>query len=265
LRIQRAVILAAGRGSRMGAFTARIPKPLLMVGGRTLIDRQIEALKRCGVRHVAVVAGYREQRLRRHLGRRATIVSNERYRETNGLYSLWLAAQHLVGGAFVLDGDLLLTPLLLEHLKWHPAPDALLFHRRPTLGSGEVKVRLAGPYVVDVSREMSPTLAAGEHVGLLKFGPDGASRLTEVLHALVAAGEVNARTTRAVVELAHRWPIVGVDAEGFPWTQVDCPEDLHYASRMVAPRIDASMQPPVVDRSLRGELLQRPVRVRETG
>lgn len=164
MRIQRAVILAAGHGSRMGALTATIPKPLLTVGGATLIDRQLDALKRCGVRHVAVVVGHHEQRLRRHLRRRATIVRNERYRETNSLYSLWLAADHLEGGAFVLDADVVFTPLLLERLKWHPAPDAILFDPRRALDPEEMKVRLAGPYVVDVRKDMSAALAAGENV-----------------------------------------------------------------------------------------------------
>jgi choline kinase len=249
MRIQRAVILAAGNGRRLGALTADRPKPLLEVAGRTLIDRQLDALEGCGVRDITLVVGYQQQRLREHLGRRVRFITNELYRATNSLYSLWLAADQLQGGAFVLNCDVVFTPLLLERLKWHSAPDALLFDRSRVLGPEEMKVRLAGPYVVDMSKQMAPERAAGENLGVLKFGTEGARRLADVLDQLVAAGEVNAWAPRAVVELAHRWPIVGIETDGLPWTEVDDPADLHYANRVIAPAIDASLRPSAVESS----------------
>jgi choline kinase len=241
MRITRAVILAAGHGNRLRAFTADRPRPLLEVGGRALIDRQLEALGGCGVRDVTVVAGYREEQLREHVGQRARIVLNGHYHETGSLYSLWLAAEHLKGGAFVLNGDTVFSPLLLDRLKWHPAPDALLFDSGRTLEAREMKVRVAGRYVVDMSRQMPPRLASGEHLGVLKFGEEGALRLQEVLDRLVRAGEAGERVTRAVVELAHRWPIVAVEADGLPWIEIRCADDLAYANRVVAPAIDLSL------------------------
>jgi choline kinase len=143
----------------------------------------------------------------------------------------------------VLDVDVLFTPLLLDRLKWHPAPDALLFDRHGSLGSEELKVRLAGPYVVDVSRQLRSQAAVGEVVGLLKFGPEGGARLARVLDTLVSVGEVDARVPRAVTELAHRWPVVGVDTDGLPWTRVDAAEDLCDAEQVVASDIEAPLPP----------------------
>jgi choline kinase len=219
---------------------------MLEVGGGTLIDRQLDALERGGVRHVTVVVGCHEQRLREHLGNRVTYVRNERYRETGSLYSLWLAASHLQGGAFVIDADVAFTPLLLDRLKWHPAPDALLFDRRRSLGPEEMKVRLAGPYVVDIGKQIAASVAAGASVGFLKFGEEGASRLVEILGELMAAGEAGAGAPRAVVALAHRWPVVGIESDGLAWTEVDYPDDLEYANRVIPPAIDASFLPPTI-------------------
>jgi choline kinase len=149
----------------------------------------------------------------------------------------------LRGGAFVLDAGVFFTPLLIERLKWHPAPDALLYDPSRTLGPREMKVRLVGPYVIDVSEQLRPGLAAGENVGLLKFGSDGSSRLMRVLDELITAGDVTAPVSRAVSELAHRWPIVAIDVDGLPWAKVACPEDLDHAERVMASEIEASLQP----------------------
>ena len=77
---RRAIILAAGYGSRMGALTADRPKALLEIDGWSLIDRQLDALRRCGIDDVTLVVGYQQRRLREHLGNRVTFVENPRYR-----------------------------------------------------------------------------------------------------------------------------------------------------------------------------------------
>ncbi len=64
----RALILAAGRGERMRPLTDRTPKPLLQAGGRALIEYQLEALARAGIRDVVVNLSYLGERIREHLG-----------------------------------------------------------------------------------------------------------------------------------------------------------------------------------------------------
>ena len=60
----RAIILAAGRGSRMGALTDAKPKCLLSINGKTLLERQIDALKKAGISEIAIVTGYKSELLR---------------------------------------------------------------------------------------------------------------------------------------------------------------------------------------------------------
>jgi len=86
--LNKAVILAAGHGSRMGALTADRPKALLEVAGYPLIDRQIDALTMYGVTNITVVTGYKHDRLREHLGTRVSYIYNDRYSTSNSLYSL---------------------------------------------------------------------------------------------------------------------------------------------------------------------------------
>jgi MurNAc alpha-1-phosphate uridylyltransferase len=64
----RAMILAAGRGQRMGSLTASIPKPLLQLSGETLIGRQLRQLHRAGIRDVVVNLSYRGDQIEQALG-----------------------------------------------------------------------------------------------------------------------------------------------------------------------------------------------------
>jgi N-acetyl-alpha-D-muramate 1-phosphate uridylyltransferase len=64
----QAMILAAGRGERMGALTARRPKPLLKIAGESLIERHVRRLARCGIEQVVVNLSYRGEQIRERLG-----------------------------------------------------------------------------------------------------------------------------------------------------------------------------------------------------
>lgn len=66
--ITKAVLLAAGRGSRLGALTADIPKPLLNVAGRPIIVHILDGLRRAGIEEITVVTGYLGDVLERELG-----------------------------------------------------------------------------------------------------------------------------------------------------------------------------------------------------
>ena len=89
-----AIILAAGRGGRLGPLTAERPKCLLRVGTGSLLDHQLDALRVGGLNSVVVVAGYCADAVEAELAGRASLLLNPRHAETNSLYSLWLAREH---------------------------------------------------------------------------------------------------------------------------------------------------------------------------
>jgi L-glutamine-phosphate cytidylyltransferase len=88
----KAIILAAGRGSRMKELTEEIPKCLLEVEGKALLDRQIESLKGAGIEEIAIVTGYRRELL---LNRGLFEFNNPRWAETNMVSSLACASEWL--------------------------------------------------------------------------------------------------------------------------------------------------------------------------
>lgn len=103
----KAVILAAGRGTRMGVLTEDIPKPMLTVHGKSLLEHKLESLPEA-IEEVVLVVGYHGPKIREHLGDqygrlRLTYVVQEELNGTAG--ALWKAAPHLTDRFLVMMGD----------------------------------------------------------------------------------------------------------------------------------------------------------------
>jgi choline kinase len=233
----KAIILAAGVGSRLRPLTDDLPKCLLEVGKQTIVDQQVAALRQCGITDVLVVVGYRGERIRRHLGTRARYLENPRYETTNSLYSLWLARAELAGGALILNSDVFALPALFDRLLRAPAPDAILVELGERFEPEDMKVTLHGTHVVDFGKTLPPDRAQAHNVGVAKFSETGAALLVECLDQLVAAGRENDWAPAAFREFASRWPLTAVPTEGLPWIEIDYEDDLIRARLEIEPAI----------------------------
>jgi L-glutamine-phosphate cytidylyltransferase len=233
----RAIILAAGRGSRLTPYTDDRPKCLIEIDGRTLIDRQIESLAECGVSDVVAVIGYQADLVRRAVGSRVRYIENCRYRDTNSLYSLSLAIEELRGGAVVINSDVLAAPLLFERLCRAGAADAVLVDREQACGVEEMRVTIRAGLVVDFGKSLPVECCHGENVGMVKFGVEGACRLRDSLARLVGTGHENDWAPFAFRDVARTWPLHAIATDGDPWIEIDHAADLERARRIIAPTI----------------------------
>jgi choline kinase len=239
----RGIILAAGKGSRLNGTAGESPKCLVELGGETLIERQIRILRHAGVNDIVVVAGCEANRVREACGHELTYVENTKYAQTNSMYSLWMARPLLFEGFVVLNCDVLFHPVLLDDLLTARHEDALLLAYRdadqPAFGDEEMKVQVRCGRVREMSKNVDPELADGENVGIVKFGPDGAAVLVDIMDRLVAAGGLRDWAPRAFREFAKVRPLYAVGTRGFPWIEIDFPEDYQRAARDVLPAIEA--------------------------
>ena len=239
----RGIILAAGKGSRLNGTAGESPKCLVKAGGLTLVDRQIRALRRSGIDDIAVVVGCQAEQVRRACGHGITYVENAEYAGTNSMYSLWMARPLLFEGFVVLNCDVLFHPVLLDDLLTSRHENALLLAYReadqPPFGDEEMKVQVRCGRVREMSKQMDPADADGENLGIVKFGPEGAAELVKIMDRLVAAGSLREWAPRAFREFAQQHPLHAIGTRGFPWIEIDFPEDYQRAIREVLPLIDA--------------------------
>jgi choline kinase len=119
--------------------------------------------------------------------------------------------------------------------------DALLVafqdHQTPPYGEEEMKVKVRRGQVVDISKQMDPAEADGENVGVARFGPAGAKLLLEQMDVLISGGNLRHWAPRAFLEFAKRKPLYAVGTRGFPWTEIDFPEDYRRAVEEILPLI----------------------------
>lgn len=239
----RGIILAAGKGSRLNGTAGESPKCLVKAGDVTLVERQIEVLRRAGIDDIAVVVGCQADQVRKVCGHRVTYVENVRYAQTNSMYSLWMARPLLYEGFVVLNCDVLFHPVLLTDLLTARHADALLLAYRethqPPFGDEEMKVKVRCGRVLEMSKQMDPTDADGENLGIVKFGAEGAAVLVDIMDRLIAAGGLRDWAPRAFREFAQVRPLHAIGTRGFPWIEIDFPEDYQRAIRDVLPEIEA--------------------------
>jgi choline kinase len=239
----RGIILAAGKGSRLNGTAGESPKCLVKAGGLTLVERQIRALRRAGIDDIAVVVGCQAEQVRRACGHGITYVENTKYAQTNSMYSLWMARPLLFEGFVVLNCDVLFHPILLHDLLTSRHENALLLAYReadqPPFGDEEMKVQVRCGRVREMSKQMDPEAADGENLGIVKFGPAGAAEVVKTMDRLIAAGGVRDWAPRAFREFAQEHPLHAIGTRGFPWIEIDFPEDYQRAIREVLPQIDA--------------------------
>ena len=240
----KAILLAAGLGKRLAPVTGGLPKCLVPVAGRTLLDRMIERLVQAGLDDIIVVTGHRHEDVERHLAgsqqpaaQRAARVFNPRYADWGNFHSLLVAEEACGGDAFVkLDADVVLDNALLPALLAAPGPGVLAVDVRPGLGEEEMKARVdERGVVVELSKRIAPARSLGESVGIERIDRELAPQLWAELRSLIDAGETDEYYERAYERLMQKGvPFSYADVSMCQWCEIDDADDLATAEAMLA-------------------------------
>jgi len=243
----RAVILAAGRGRRLGGFGDSRPKILLRFGGRSLLQRHLEILEHCGVSDVDVVVGYRADTIRdeiKALGRagRVNLIENPRYAE-GSVVSLWSAGSALASGQPILlmDGDVLYDWRLMQRLVGSTRDNCLLMDRNIEPGDEPVKLCIAEDRIVDFHKKpRNPYEFHGESVGFFRLSSGIAAALLAGADGYVASGRHDQEYEEPLRDLilASAKDVFGYeDITGLPWSEIDFALDVARARTTIVPRL----------------------------
>ncbi len=233
---KKAIILAAGRGSRMRALTDERPKCLVSVRGKSLLDWQLGSLRAAGIAEIGIVTGYRRELL---AGRGLAEFHNPRWAETNMVSSLacaesWLLSEPcIVSYADIFYDSAAVTGLMTgdaalavtyDH-NWLP-----LWQKRfgdPLSDAETFRLRPDGTLAEIGKRPRSLAEVQGQYMGLLRFTPEGWREVARIRATLSAAERDRLHMTgvlQHVIE-AGRIAVAAVRYDG-SWGEVDSPDDL---------------------------------------
>ncbi len=240
----RAVILAAGRGTRIESVTHGVPKCLLDFGGRAILDWQVEALWAAGVSPIGIVVGHNGSQIVDHLARRSgrhldslELIYNPEFAATNNIYSLWQARWWVGNDDFIcLNADVLCHPAILAPALSWTRPATMIVD--PEWRDETMKVVMRNGRVIRMSKDIPRYESSGTYVGITAFSHTVTPALFEEIGAMVAEGRVNEFFNAAVQRLVDRGLEVGAAfTRGLPWAEIDDPADLRFAVREVYPRL----------------------------
>ncbi|HWP97283.1 MAG TPA: phosphocholine cytidylyltransferase family protein [Syntrophomonadaceae bacterium] len=239
----KALILAAGTGSRLYPLTADRPKTMLEILGFPLIYYQIQGLLRHGIQEICLVTGYQQEVLIHYIllafpGQRFTFLYNPFFRDMNNIYSFYLAAQYCSeSDMLILNSDVFCEPDLLREAVYSPL-DILLVDGEKEFSAEATKVRLdERSRVIEVSKEISLEQSQGEYIGIMKLSKGSCQLLHDKVRELLYQGQSNWWFVYALNELLARIPVSPVFTRGRVWEEIDSPLDysnaIHLAEKMV--------------------------------
>jgi choline kinase len=239
--IKDAVILAAGQGRRLWPFTQNVPKSLLDVGGESILECQVRALRSSKIDRITIVVGHRGDRIRTLLGDTVSYVENPDYLDTSSMYSLWLARDSLRAqrGFLVLNSDVLFHIGILHAVLDSPFKDALAVDFDAALNEEAMKVVVRDRRVMALGKEL--TGGHGENVGMVKVSAETNPILFSTIESLLESEKRQAMVPDAVAAIAQSCPIYAVPVDGLPWIEIDFPEDYRWARDRVYPALLTDM------------------------
>lgn len=256
-----AVILAAGQSQGLLPLTEELPKPMLDLKGKTILERQIDVLNACGVKDIVVVRGYKKEAIKLPNVR---YYDNDEFTTTNEVFSLFRAAKELSGPFVVLYGDIVFERGHLEKLLKSPADISVVVDRafvegqRPKDARGvpdlvvlkdaqEAGYRFVGaeaPHqVARIGRAIPATEAHGEFIGMAMFTAKGARLLTDCYHQLQETRdkgrfhEAESLRAASLTDLLQELVDRGADVQAIDvykgWLEIDTFEDYRRAWALI--------------------------------
>jgi choline kinase len=222
-------------------MTAEIPKCLLDIEGRTVVEWQIDHLLENGINDITVVVGYGAVRVRQRLDqrygtKRIKALYNPFFDVADNLATVWMARDQMSGDFLLLNGDTLFEPNIVRRLLESPhRPITLARDHKPRYDSDDMKVCLDGDRLLRIGKDLDIDSVDGESIGMLLFRGQGSelfkAAVEQVMYTPVALKQWYLSVIDQLAAHGHVW---SQSINGLQWGELDYPVDLDKALKMAA-------------------------------
>jgi 2-aminoethylphosphonate-pyruvate transaminase len=247
----KAVILAAGMGIRLGAVTKELPKGLIEFGGRTLLERSLDAVAAHGLERVVIVVGFEGERIRRRIGdshgeMEVVYVENPEFGASGSMASLSRAEGMLGEDILLLESDLLYDRRAIATLLNAGRPNATLMTDPLNSGDDVYLCVDAEMRVTDLGKKLSEEArarVAGCLVGVSVFSREFLQDLFETARQDYSRGETQYHYEECALRASRLGrPIYAVPCPGLNWIEIDNQGDLRRAQAEIYPRLTGEFE-----------------------
>lgn len=233
----KALILAAGFGSRLLPITDHCPKSLVSVNGKPILFKQIENLYENGITDITVVSGYQADVLERRVKEtfpEVHILHSRDYAITNNMYSAWIAKERMgTEGFLMMNADVYFDASVITALLRCPAPNAIVVDVGSYLEES-MKVAQEGGRLVRIAKTIPPEEALGASIDVYKLSPEAAADFFRTCERYI----LEKREKKLWSEVALNDVLGRVRFEACPlegrWLEIDDLQDLAAAEKLFA-------------------------------
>lgn len=239
----RAIILAAGEGTRLRPYTLDRPKCLVEVDGKSLLERQLAVLSAESVEDIVIIGGYRSDMLKRP---GVQLRLNPRFAETNMVWTLFCAEQDLEGEVLICYGDIVYSRDVLRSVLASDADIAVAIDldwesywrarsEDPLADAETLKLDATGRILEIGQKPKSLEEIQGQYMGLIKLRGSGLEAFRSFFSNARSSGQLmgkpieKAYMTDLLQAIARsETPVMSVPVHG-GWVEVDTVSDLESA------------------------------------
>lgn len=233
----KGVILAAGVGKRLYPLTKEIPKCLITVGEKSILEYILDSFAYAGVQEITTIVGFKKEKIFDKIGdsyKGMTInyVLNDRFENTNNLYSLWCARKFINDSFIQCHGDIIPNREIIKKVLDSPIEDAVIIDSNPkSFVEDANRVKVKDGKVIEINKFLSPSESSGRAFGIYKFSKETAldySRSIEnnTFNDLNAGFEIGLRP------LLKEKNFQVIDVIGYPYAEIDDINDLKEAKKL---------------------------------
>ena len=244
----QALMLAAGMGKRLGAYTEGQTKCMVKVGGQTLLEHAADALRQAGIRRFVIVVGYEGEKLMDFAREKLSdfeleFIVNRDYASTNNIYSLYMAREKLAeDDTILLESDLIYEPRLIRMLLEAPEPNMVAVAKYEQWMDGTVTLVDEDGLIREFIEKKDFSYASVDRyyktVNVYKLSRSfSAEQYVPFLEAYIRAYGKNQYYEMVLKALAHL-PFAGLRAfemGDIKWYEIDDVQDLDIANTLFAP------------------------------
>ncbi len=236
----KALILAAGLGSRLGDKTEDIPKALIQFNGEPILKYQIDALIENGIEDIVIVVGYKGGAIRDFLNNskfkdlNVTFVENKDPQNTNSAYSLWLAREEIKDSRYIhLNCDIIFSTSVIKKVLDSKNENVIVVDYKVKLKDNMEQVILNG----DKITKMRNTLlegAVGKAAGVAKISPEAINWILGLANQHIQAGDKNRNAYGLLREAVEHLEFHIVDIGEDILYEVNTLEDLEKVKKVIS-------------------------------
>jgi len=221
----KAIIMAAGVGSRLLALNHRRPKCLITSGKETLISRMVRLLRQRNIDDITVITGYKSHLIRQTLKEQVRYFDNTFYQVTNSIASLWLARELLTEDVLLMNADLFLEGQILD-VALSQTKDVVMLSDSTRIETADFRFGVEGDRILKTGNKLSNDETDCEYVGVVRIDANFIDTFKKRLEYMMSQGDFNNWWEGVLysfieegVDIFHR------DVKGTFWTEVDDSRD----------------------------------------